>query len=96
MSVDYISKSFTKDGVTMNDQEIIEGGQIQFLIDFVKFISNRTCPHDFFKIPVVFLAFAKKVLYLCSDVPLARHSYPFAEVLAKRTERGVERAVNLT
>ncbi len=26
MSVDYISKSFTKDGVTMNDQEIIEGG----------------------------------------------------------------------
>ncbi len=33
MSVDYISKSFTKDGVTMNDQKIIEGGQIQFLID---------------------------------------------------------------
>jgi len=30
MSVDYISKSFTKDGVTMNDQEIIEGGRFSF------------------------------------------------------------------
>jgi hypothetical protein len=40
------------------------------------------------KIPAFFLAFVKKILYLCMVVPLVPHSLLFAEVFAERTEKG--------